>query len=183
MCNLFALLTLFFVLCFLSFQVFCLLVCAVEYVANGFNISCIQVHFSSVSHKSSRFPLTVGFVKIVQAGIPDYWPIPAHVMNTYCYVMSTFTLPRSPSPPSLQTAGTSLARLISQFTQGWESTMQETRRLWTLHASTRLGTVLMSPCCRSSTSPTISGSPSSCCSRPAFSTLPMPSSSWPRGGR
>ena len=42
----------------------------------------------------------IGFVKIVQAGIPDYWPIPAHVMNTYCYVMSTFTLPRSPPSPS-----------------------------------------------------------------------------------
>merc|ERR1712032_529743 len=54
----------------LVFLVSCLLVCAVEYVANGFNISCIQ------------------------AGIPDYWPIPAHVMNTYCYIMSTFTLPR-----------------------------------------------------------------------------------------
>ena len=58
-----------FILCslsfFLSFQVSCLLVCAVEYIANGFNISCIQVHFSSVSHKSSRFPWPVGFVKIV----------------------------------------------------------------------------------------------------------------------
>ena len=36
-----------------------------------------------------------------------------------------------PSPPSLHTAGTSLARLISQCTRGWESTMQGTRRLWT----------------------------------------------------
>ena len=39
------------------------------------------------------------FSEIDQAGIPDYWPIPAHVMNTYCYIMSTFTLPRCPLTP------------------------------------------------------------------------------------
>ena len=46
----------------------------------------------------------ITFSEIGQAGIPDYWPIPAHVMNTYCYIMSTFTLPRCPPslyPPSI----------------------------------------------------------------------------------
>ena len=74
------------------------------------------------------------FSEIDQAGIPDYWPIPAHVMNTYCYIMSTFTLPRCPPSPctlSIPSAGTSLARLISQSTQGWASTMGGMKRLWT----------------------------------------------------
>ncbi len=29
-----------------------------------------------------------------QEGLPDYWPIPMSVMNTYCFIMSTFILPR-----------------------------------------------------------------------------------------
>ena len=48
----------------------CLLVTAVEYVGLGTHISCIQ------------------------EGLPDYWPIPAHIMDTYCFITSTFILPR-----------------------------------------------------------------------------------------
>ena len=29
-----------------------------------------------------------------QDGHPDYWAIPQHIMNTYCFIMGTFTLPR-----------------------------------------------------------------------------------------
>ena len=48
----------------------CLLVTAVEYIGNGINIACVQ------------------------DGHPDLWAIPQHVMNTYCFIMGTFTLPR-----------------------------------------------------------------------------------------
>ena len=149
---------LFFIFCtllFFLFQVSCLLVCAVEYVANGFNISCIQVLFVQSSkwnevHKMLVYKFLGIFMSVVweclffgiyfseidQAGIPDYWPIPAHVMNTYCYIMSTFTLPRCPPTPcppsSIPSTGTSLARLISQSTQGWASTMGGMKRLWTM---------------------------------------------------
>ena len=54
----------------LIFLVSCLLVTAVEYIGNGINIACVQ------------------------DGHPDMWPIPQHVMNTYCFIMGTFTLPR-----------------------------------------------------------------------------------------
>ena len=47
----------------------CVLVTCVEYVGNGLNIACTQ------------------------SGHPDTWSIPQHVMNTYCYIMGTFTLP------------------------------------------------------------------------------------------
>ena len=30
-----------------------------------------------------------------QAGNSDSWAIPGSVMNTYCYIMSTFTLPNN----------------------------------------------------------------------------------------
>jgi len=52
------------------FLVCCVLVTSVEYVGNGTTIACLQ------------------------DGHPDYWPIPAHVMNTYCFIMGTFTLPK-----------------------------------------------------------------------------------------
>jgi len=48
-----------------------LLVCCIQYVGNDSLISCIQ------------------------AGNSDSWPIPGSVMNTYCYIMSTFTLPNN----------------------------------------------------------------------------------------
>ena len=53
----------------LIFLLCCVLVTSVEFVGNGITISCIQ------------------------DGHPDYWAIPYHVMNTYCYIMGTFTLP------------------------------------------------------------------------------------------
>ena len=52
------------------FLLCCVLVTCVEYIGNGVNIACIQ------------------------DGHPDYWAIPQHVMNTYCFIMGTFTLPR-----------------------------------------------------------------------------------------
>ena len=52
------------------FLICCVLVTCVEYIGNGVNIACIQ------------------------DGHPDYWAIPQHVMNTYCFIMGTFTLPR-----------------------------------------------------------------------------------------
>jgi len=49
-----------------------LLVCCIQYVGSTDNlISCIQ------------------------AGNSDSWPIPGSVMNTYCFIMSTFTLPNN----------------------------------------------------------------------------------------
>jgi len=48
----------------------CLLVTAIEYVGLGTHISCVQ------------------------EGLPDYWPIPSNVMDTYCFITSTFILPR-----------------------------------------------------------------------------------------
>ena len=54
----------------LVFLVCCILVTSVEFVGNGMTISCIQ------------------------DGHPEYWAIPYHVMNTYCFIMGTFTLPR-----------------------------------------------------------------------------------------
>ena len=52
------------------FLICCVLVTCVEYIGNGVNIACIQ------------------------DGHPDYWAIPQHVMNTYCFIMGTFTLPK-----------------------------------------------------------------------------------------
>jgi len=46
------------------------LVTALEWIANGKSITCIQ------------------------EGPDDSWNIPPNVINTYCYIMSTFTLPR-----------------------------------------------------------------------------------------
>jgi len=48
----------------------CTLVTALEWIANGKSITCIQ------------------------EGPDDSWNIPPNVINTYCYIMSTFTLPR-----------------------------------------------------------------------------------------
>jgi len=48
----------------------CILVTAIEYIGLGTHISCVQ------------------------EGHPDNWPIPADIMNTYCFITSTFTLPR-----------------------------------------------------------------------------------------
>jgi len=53
------------------FLICCILVTCVEYIGNGINIACIQ------------------------DGHPDYWPIPQHIMNTYCFIMGTFTLPKN----------------------------------------------------------------------------------------
>ena len=53
------------------FLVCCILVTCVEYIGNGLNIACSQ------------------------GGHPDMWPIPQHIMNTYCFIMGTFTLPRT----------------------------------------------------------------------------------------
>lgn len=50
----------------------CTLVCAssaIQYISNGAVIHCKQ------------------------AGNSDNWAIPADIMNTYCYIMGTFTLP------------------------------------------------------------------------------------------
>lgn len=47
----------------------CTLVTALEWIANGKSITCIQ------------------------EGPDDSWNIPPNVINTYCYIMSTFTLP------------------------------------------------------------------------------------------
>ena len=55
---------------FLIFLACTLLVTALEYIGNGTAISCVQ------------------------SGHPDNWPIPSHTMNTYCFIMGTFTLPR-----------------------------------------------------------------------------------------
>merc|ERR1712198_29660 len=52
------------------FLICCLLVTCMEYIANGINIACLQ------------------------EGHPDYWPIPQHIMNTYCFITGTFTLPK-----------------------------------------------------------------------------------------
>ena len=41
----------------------------------------------------------------VQEGLPDYWPIPMSVMNTYCFIMSTFILPRHLPGPGVAAAG------------------------------------------------------------------------------
>ena len=54
----------------LIFLVCCILVTSAEFVGNGVTISCIQ------------------------DGHPEYWAIPYHVMNTYCFIMGTFTLPK-----------------------------------------------------------------------------------------
>ena len=54
----------------LVFLVCCILVTSIEFVGNGTTISCVQ------------------------EGHPEYWAIPYHVMNTYCFIMGTFTLPR-----------------------------------------------------------------------------------------
>lgn len=56
----------------------CVLVTAIEYVGLGTRISCVQ------------------------EGHPDNWPIPKDIMNTYCFVMSTFVV-----PPRHQSAGDS----------------------------------------------------------------------------
>jgi len=48
----------------------CTLVTALEWIANGKSITCIQ------------------------EGPDDSWNIPPNVINTYCYIMSTFTLPK-----------------------------------------------------------------------------------------
>jgi len=48
----------------------CSLVTALEWIANGKSITCIQ------------------------EGPDDSWNIPPNVINTYCYIMSTFTLPK-----------------------------------------------------------------------------------------
>jgi len=48
----------------------CTLVTALEWIGNGRSITCIQ------------------------EGPDDSWNIPPNVINTYCYIMSTFTLPK-----------------------------------------------------------------------------------------
>ena len=48
----------------------CLLVTCLEWVGNGSKISCVM------------------------EGPTDDWTIPPNVINTYCFVMTTFTLPQ-----------------------------------------------------------------------------------------
>ena len=48
----------------------CLLVTCLEWVANGSKISCVM------------------------EGPSDDWTIPPNVINTYCFVLTTFTLPK-----------------------------------------------------------------------------------------
>jgi hypothetical protein len=38
--------------------------------------------------------MLITFLLFKQEGLPDNWPIPMSVMNTYCFIMSTFILPR-----------------------------------------------------------------------------------------
>ena len=49
----------------------CVLVTALDWVGNGNKITCVM------------------------EGNSDDWSIPPAVINTYCYIMSTFTLPRA----------------------------------------------------------------------------------------
>ena len=71
------------------FLVCCILVTAVEYIGNGINIACVQ------EGKADTSTLAEIITKLLLLpGHPDLWPIPQHVMNTYCFIMGTFTLPR-----------------------------------------------------------------------------------------
>ena len=82
----------------LIFLVSCLLVTAVEYIGNGINIACVQ------------------------DGHPDLWAIPQHVMNTYCFIMGTFTLPRHFRGETGESPDSYLAKLVQlsqrKFNQG-----------------------------------------------------------------
>ena len=50
---------------------------------------------SSAASRSNIFCQDPHQVFPTQAGNSDGWPIPGSVMNTYCYIMSTFTLPNN----------------------------------------------------------------------------------------
>ena len=95
-----------------------------------------------------------------QAGNSDSWPIPGSVMNTYCFIMSTFTLPNNFKHTIHPGVGTH---------QNDNDSVRITQ--WVLNFY------------RLSTSLTTSGFPSSSSSRLASSMPPTSSSNLPRRGR
>ena len=136
-----------------------LLVCCIQYVGNDSLISCIQVQYLLPGTKSGVF---------TQAGNSDNWPIPGNVMNTYCYIMSTFTLPNNfkhTIHPGVATRQNDNDPVRIAFV---ETAFFYAINYWS---------------CRWSTNPTISGFPLSSSSRLASSTRPTSSSNCPKGER